>query len=215
MAKTTQARSGPPVRRAPGRALKHQIAAGTDAGIGPGNSGPATAAERAPRTDKSRAQAASPGRIPRSPMPGKPRLRPWRSRRRPPSRPPAHPGSSGTLACPRRPPSRRLSRVPAGERGTPRIVRAVPSGLNGAPAARRLTLETCQPSGPDGEGQAKGQARNAHGEPSRPTAPTRTGTPEPTREITECMPPVSCKTRLKLTKPSVEEVACELAGSIR
>jgi hypothetical protein len=25
--------------------------------------------------------------------------------------------------------------------------------------ARRLTLETCQPSGPDGEGQAGGQAR--------------------------------------------------------
>jgi hypothetical protein len=41
------------------------------------------------------------------------------------------------------------------------------------------TLETCQPRGPDGEGQAKGQARYADGEPSRPAAPTRTGTPEP------------------------------------
>jgi hypothetical protein len=30
-----------------------------------------------------------------------------------------------------------------------------------------LTPETCQPSGPDGEGQAQGQARNARDEPQR------------------------------------------------
>ena len=32
-----------------------------------------------------------------------------------------------------------------------------------------LTLETCQPSGPDGEGQARGQARNARGEHGQPS----------------------------------------------
>ena len=50
--------------------------------------------------------------------------------------------------------------------GTPRIVRTGSSSLNGAwrpaardaPAARRLTQETRQPGGPDGEGQARGQA---------------------------------------------------------
>ena len=55
----------------------------------------------------------------------------------------------------------------------PRIVRAGPSSLNGAPhpaardapAARRLPPgDLCQPSGPDGEGQATGQARFARGE---------------------------------------------------
>ena len=58
--------------------------------------------------------------------------------------------------------------------GTPHIVRAGPSSLNGAPHPRyaRTRLrravdpgDLCQPSGPDGEGQARGQARPARGEP--------------------------------------------------
>jgi len=56
---------------------------------------------------------------------------------------------------------------------------SVPSSLKGAPSERRLlrkrrplTLETlCQPSGPDGEGQARGQARWARGEPLWPELP--------------------------------------------
>ena len=49
--------------------------------------------------------------------------------------------------------------------GTPRIVRVGPSGLNGAshPAAReRRAVDPgglYRPSGPDGKGQARGQAR--------------------------------------------------------
>ena len=80
--------------------------------------------------------------------------------------------------------SRQVCRSP-GERsqltgdGTPRIVRAGPSSVKGtrrsfltAPQKRSPgpTLERrslCQPSGPDGEGQAGGQARNARGEPQR------------------------------------------------
>ncbi len=62
--------------------------------------------------------------------------------------------------------------------GRPRIIRAGPSSVKGT---RRLFLkplrrndlqdpplsagDLCQPSGPDGEGQAEGQARCAHGEP--------------------------------------------------
>jgi hypothetical protein len=61
----------------------------------------------------------------------------------------------------------------SGGSGTPRIVRAGPSSVNGAshPASgtrlRRAVDpgDLCQPSGPDGKGQAKGQARYARGEP--------------------------------------------------
>jgi hypothetical protein len=57
--------------------------------------------------------------------------------------------------------------------GTPRIIRAGPSSLNGASHPLRGTRlrravdpgDLCQPSGPDGEGQAGGQARKARGEP--------------------------------------------------
>ena len=65
--------------------------------------------------------------------------------------------------------------VTATRAGTPRIVRVGPSSLNGAshPRCARTRLrravdpgDLCRPSGPDGEGQATGQARNARGEPS-------------------------------------------------
>ena len=61
--------------------------------------------------------------------------------------------------------------------GTPRIVRVGPSSVKGTPrsfltasqkGSSGPTLERrslCRPSGPDGEGQARGQARNARGEP--------------------------------------------------
>jgi hypothetical protein len=62
----------------------------------------------------------------------------------------------------------------------PRIVRAGPSSVKGTRRSflkplRRNDLQDpplsagdlCQPSGPDGEGQARGQARNARGEPQR------------------------------------------------
>ena len=73
--------------------------------------------------------------------------------------------------------------------GTPRIVRAGPSSVKGTPrsfltapqkGSSGPTLERrslCQPSGPDGEGQARGQARNAHGEPT-PNAPSMDDFPE-------------------------------------
>jgi len=59
--------------------------------------------------------------------------------------------------------------------GTPRIVRAGPSSLmvlRIPPRGTRLRRavdpgDLCQPSGPDGEGQARGQARNARGETSQ------------------------------------------------
>jgi hypothetical protein len=65
--------------------------------------------------------------------------------------------------------------------GTPRIVRGGPSSVKGTrrsfltasqkrspgPALERRSLY--RPSGPDGKGQAKGQAPNARGEPPRPT----------------------------------------------
>ena len=61
--------------------------------------------------------------------------------------------------------------------GTPRIVQVGPSSVKGTrrsfltasqkgssgPTLERRSL--CRPSGPDGEGQARGQARNARGEP--------------------------------------------------
>jgi hypothetical protein len=43
------------------------------------------------------------------------------------------------------------------------------------PPPSRAPGDLCRPSGPDGEGQAKGQAQEARGEPSRATAPVRTG----------------------------------------
>ena len=74
--------------------------------------------------------------------------------------------------------------------GTPRIVRVSSSSLNGAshPRCARTRLrravdpgDLCQPSGPDGEGQAEGQAPRARGETSVsrpgicPEAPPRSG----------------------------------------
>jgi hypothetical protein len=53
----------------------------------------------------------------------------------------------------RAPPASTVLRIPL--RGT-RLRRAVHPG------------DLCRPSGPDGEGQAKGQARNARGEPQQP-----------------------------------------------
>jgi hypothetical protein len=42
------------------------------------------------------------------------------------------------------------------------------SGASLAPQAQTLERRSlCQPSGPDGEGQARGQARSARGEPPR------------------------------------------------
>ena len=58
------------------------------------------------------------------------------------------------------PPASTVLRIPL--RGT-RLRRAVDPG------------DLCQPSGPDGEGQAKGQARNARGEPLSPASTRRTG----------------------------------------
>ena len=63
-----------------------------------------------------------------------------------------------------RPSESRKVRGSPGERhsqqaGTLRIVRAGPSSVKGT----RRSL--CQPSGPDGEGQARARPRNAHGEP--------------------------------------------------
>ena len=64
--------------------------------------------------------------------------------------------------------------------GTPRIVQVGPSSVKGTPrsfltasqkGSSGPTLERrslCRPSGPDGEGQARGQARNARGEPQMP-----------------------------------------------
>jgi hypothetical protein len=77
--------------------------------------------------------------------------------------------------------SRRVRRSPCEghsyRAGTPRIVQVGPSSVEGTrrsflaasqkgssgPALERRSL--CRPSGPDGEGQARGQARQAHGEP--------------------------------------------------
>jgi hypothetical protein len=70
--------------------------------------------------------------------------------------------------------------------GTPRIVRAGPSSVKGTRRSflnplRRNDLQDpplsagdlCQPSGPDGEGQARGQARSARGEPPSMHVKTR------------------------------------------
>ena len=82
------------------------------------------------------------------------RARPSRSRRvrrspcersQPPGRNAAH--------CPGRPLQRQ---------GHPKILTASQKGSSG-PTLERRSL--CRPSGPDGEGQARGQARNARGKP--------------------------------------------------
>jgi hypothetical protein len=81
-----------------------------------------------------------------------------------------HHGRAVTLAPVRRSPGECHS----DGAGMPRIVRAGPSSLNGAshPRYARTRLrravdpgDLCQPSGPDGEGQAEGQARDARSEP--------------------------------------------------
>ena len=72
--------------------------------------------------------------------------------------------------------------VAARRAGTPRIIRAGPSSLNVLRIPLRGTRlrravdpgDLCQPSGPDGEGQARGQARNARGKPAK-----RAVTPNP------------------------------------
>ena len=82
--------------------------------------------------------------------------------------------------------SRRVRRSPceghSHRAGTPRIVQVGPSSVKGTrrsfltasqkgssgPTLERRSL--CRPSGPDGEGQARGQARNARGEPPQEEA---------------------------------------------
>ena len=73
----------------------------------------------------------------------------------------------------------RRMKVTATGTGTPRIVQVGPSSVKGTPkilsnrfeigssgpTLERRSRSLCRPSGPDGEGQARGQARNARGEP--------------------------------------------------
>jgi hypothetical protein len=112
-------------------------------------------ARRLPRTAPRRPAACGPRRssLPRPPAP-----RPGRSRR---------------AEC-----ATNRESVTATRAGTPRIVRAGPSSVKGTRRSflkplRRNDLrdpplsagDLCQPSGPDGKGQAGGQARSARGEP--------------------------------------------------
>jgi len=82
--------------------------------------------------------------------------------------------------------------------GTPRIVRGGPSGVKGAPSvasprrwARAPTLDPgdlCDPSGPDGEGQAGGQAQKARGEPLWWAGTSRTNSIKLARGIEASLP---------------------------
>jgi hypothetical protein len=89
--------------------------------------------------------------------------------------PRAGPGRSARAGC-----ADCRMKGPSDGAGTPRIVRAGPSSVKGTRRSFLKPLrgndlqdpplsagDLCQPSGPDGEGQARGQARNAHGEPRR------------------------------------------------
>jgi hypothetical protein len=96
-------------------------------------------------------------------------------------RSPPYPAAAPAITTARPTRSRQMRRSAGGCHsqlaGTPRIVRAGPSSVKGT---RRSFLtasqkrssgptldpgDLCQPSGPDGEGQARGQARSARGEP--------------------------------------------------
>ena len=81
--------------------------------------------------------------------------------------------------------------------GTPRIVQVGPSSVKGTPRSfltasqkgssgptpERWSL--CRPSGPDGEGQARGQARTARGEPPHSVgSPSRGSGDDPLRPLT-------------------------------
>ena len=116
-----------------------------------------------------RTEALRPRRLPRTASPVTDRRGPRRiSLPRPPA---PRPGRWRRVECA----DRRMKDHSHGA-GTPRIVRVGPSSVKGTrrsfltasqkrssgPVLERWSL--CQPSGPDGEGQARGQARSARGE---------------------------------------------------
>ncbi len=113
--------------------------------------------------------------------------------------------------------SRRVRRTPGESHrhraGTPRIVRGGPSVVKGTrrsfltasqkrspgPTLERRSL--CRPGGPDGEGQARGQARNARGEPPRLGTYHKDGWTWSVTKVTTLRPNLTARVNDKANRP--------------